>query len=124
VGCHPLRKVPSLRGRGRHLFVTAGYFSLLQSGHGHWSQPQPVHASRIMQRFYRGPAPVEVGDGRPHRQHEPTDLEDHGRAKADAAAVRAPPSSPTLFLDSRARAFTRACPCFASCMNLVFETLR
>ena len=27
---------------------------LLQSGHGHWSQPQPVHASRIMQRLYRG----------------------------------------------------------------------
>ena len=24
-------------------------------GHEHSSQPQPVHASRIMQRFYRGP---------------------------------------------------------------------
>ena len=35
--------------------MTAGYFLPLQSGHGHWSQPQPVHASRIMQRFYRGP---------------------------------------------------------------------
>src|SRR6266516_4664954 len=36
------------------------YFLLPQSGQGHWSQPQPVHASRIMQRFYRAtslPAP-------------------------------------------------------------------
>jgi len=31
----------------------ARYLLLLQSGHGHWSQPQPVHASRIMQRVYR-----------------------------------------------------------------------
>ncbi len=30
----------------------ARYFLLLQSGHGHWSQPQPVHALRIMARFY------------------------------------------------------------------------
>src|SRR5436309_3118109 len=29
-----------------------GYLLLLQSGHGHWSQPQPVHALRIMDRFY------------------------------------------------------------------------
>ncbi len=24
------------------------YFLLLQSGHGHWSHPQPVHALQIM----------------------------------------------------------------------------
>src|SRR6266508_3666193 len=50
--CHRLPPVaggpPPCEGGGRHLFVTAGYFLLLQSGHGHWSQPQPVHASRIM----------------------------------------------------------------------------
>jgi hypothetical protein len=44
VGCHRLREVPSLQS----------YSLLLQSGHGHWSQPQPVHAWRIMQRLYRG----------------------------------------------------------------------
>jgi hypothetical protein len=47
-GCHPSRKVPSLQGRGRHLFVTAGYFLVLQSGAARWSQRQPVHASQIM----------------------------------------------------------------------------
>jgi len=26
-------------------------YLLLQSGHGHWSQPQPVHALRIMRRI-------------------------------------------------------------------------
>jgi hypothetical protein len=38
-----------------------GYF-LLQSGHGHCSQPQPVHASRIMRTVYRPHPPwfVEV----------------------------------------------------------------
>jgi len=49
VGCHPLREVPSLRGR-RLIpvgIIERDYF-LAQSGHGHWSQPQPVHASRIM----------------------------------------------------------------------------
>ena len=51
---YPLREVPSLRGRGSTAIRSGGYFLLLQSGHGHWSQPQPVHASRIMQRLYRG----------------------------------------------------------------------
>jgi hypothetical protein len=52
VGCHPLREVPSLRRRGStSIVVCRDYFLLLHSGHGHWSQPQPVHASRIMARF-------------------------------------------------------------------------
>jgi hypothetical protein len=52
VGCHPLRKVPSLRGRGSiSIRFGRGYRLLLQSGHGHWSQPQPVQAMRIMARF-------------------------------------------------------------------------
>src|SRR6266511_5467553 len=55
VGCHPLREVPSLRRRGStSTALEDAYLLLLQSGHGHWSQPQPVHASRIMQRLYRG----------------------------------------------------------------------
>jgi hypothetical protein len=53
VGCHPLREVPSLRRKGSIFFgFGRGYLLLLQSGHGHWSQPQPVHAMRIMDRFY------------------------------------------------------------------------
>jgi hypothetical protein len=52
VGCHPLRKVPSLRRR-RSISIRfgRGYPLLLQSGHGHCSQPQPVQAMRIMARF-------------------------------------------------------------------------
>ena len=52
-GCHPLREVPSLRRRGSTAIRSGSYFLLLQSGHGHWSQPQPVHASRIMRTVYR-----------------------------------------------------------------------
>jgi hypothetical protein len=62
VGCHPLREVPSLRGR-RSIpvgIIERDYF-LAQSGHGHWSQPQPVHASRIMGAFY---PPDDPGDAR------------------------------------------------------------
>ena len=53
MGCHPLREVPSLRGR-RSIsvgIIERDYF-LAQSGHGHRSQPQSVHASRIMGAFY------------------------------------------------------------------------
>jgi hypothetical protein len=52
VGCHPLREVPSLRRRGSMSVrdLRRDYF-LLQSGQGHWSQPQPVHASRITRRI-------------------------------------------------------------------------
>ena len=53
VGCHPLRQVSSLRGRGSTAIRSGGYFLVLQSGHGHWSQPQPVHASRIIPRRIR-----------------------------------------------------------------------
>ena len=72
-GCHPLREVPSLRGRrSTSVFVRAGYFLLLQSGHGHWSQPQPVHASRIMARFYPAPA-WDVAAGRQSRRKRTTE---------------------------------------------------
>lgn len=60
MGCHPLQDVPSLRGR-RSIpvgIIERDYF-LAQSGHGHWSQPQPVHASRIMGAFY---PPDDPGD--------------------------------------------------------------
>jgi hypothetical protein len=30
--------------------VCCGYFLLLHAGHGHWTQPQPVHAFRITAR--------------------------------------------------------------------------
>jgi len=52
AGSHPLREAPSLRRRGSIPLLGRSYFFLLQSGHGHWSQPQPVHASRIMARSY------------------------------------------------------------------------
>jgi hypothetical protein len=61
-GCHPLREVPSLRGR-RSIpvgIIERDYF-IGQSGHGHWSQPQPVHASRIIGAFY---PPDDPGDAR------------------------------------------------------------
>src|SRR5204862_2160235 len=52
VGCHPLQEVPSLRGKGStSCCIGQGYLLLLQSAHGHGSQPQPVHALRIMDRF-------------------------------------------------------------------------
>jgi hypothetical protein len=52
VDCHPLREVSSLRRRGSTSFrFGRGYRLLLHSGHGHWSQPQPVQAMRIMARF-------------------------------------------------------------------------
>ena len=56
MGCHPLREVPSLRGKGStSSCIGQGYLLLLQSGHGHWhwSQAQLLHALRIMDRFYR-----------------------------------------------------------------------
>src|SRR5439155_4793511 len=50
-GLPPVAGVPSLRRRGRRLPGSSlrAYF-FVQSGHGHWSQPQPVHAWRIMAR--------------------------------------------------------------------------
>ena len=51
VGCHPLREVPSLRGRRSiSVGISERDYFLAQSGHGHWSQPQPEHALRIMAR--------------------------------------------------------------------------
>src|SRR6266542_1058221 len=69
TGCHRLREtfhgkpgvcrgLPPVAGgplpakEGVDSFAWRSYFLLLQSGHGHWSQPQPVHALRIMSRFY------------------------------------------------------------------------
>src|SRR5207244_3687674 len=44
---------PPCEGGGRPTcWSAAAYLWLLQSGHGHWSQPQPVHAFRITPRFY------------------------------------------------------------------------
>ncbi len=57
VGCHPLREVPSLRRKGSiHLGIVERDYFFAQSEHGHWSQPQPVHASRIMGSSYRSQA--------------------------------------------------------------------
>ena len=50
VGCHPLRDVPLPAKEGVDAYLARllrAYF-FVQSGHGHWSQPQPVHAWRIM----------------------------------------------------------------------------
>ena len=64
VGCHALREVPSLRGRGSMPAVRVeGYLLPLQSGRGHWSQPQPVHALRIMRDILsqgRYPSPETI----------------------------------------------------------------
>ena len=48
MGSHPLR-TPPCEGGGRRLpgSPLRAYF-FVQSGHGHWSQPQPVHALRII----------------------------------------------------------------------------
>ena len=56
--CHrlpPVAEVPlSVKeGVDSYLARRGGAYFLLQSGHGHWSQPQPVHASQIMRRVYR-----------------------------------------------------------------------
>jgi hypothetical protein len=54
VGCHPLREIPSLRRRrSTSTGLREGYRLPLQSGHGHWSHAQPVHACRTMPRSYR-----------------------------------------------------------------------
>jgi hypothetical protein len=57
-GLPPVAEVPSLRRRGSVPLLRRGYFLLLQSGHEHWSQPLPVHASRIMCASY--PQPIQV----------------------------------------------------------------
>jgi hypothetical protein len=56
VGCHTFAEVP-LRRRGSVPLLRRGYFLLLQSGHEHWSQPLPVHASPIMCASYPQPIP-------------------------------------------------------------------
>ena len=52
TGCHPFREGPLSEKEGVDLYLgrRAGAYFLLQSGHGHWSHPQPVHALRIMSR--------------------------------------------------------------------------
>jgi hypothetical protein len=53
VGCHPLREVPSLRRRRSiPVGIVEPDYLLVQSGHGPWSQPQPVHAWRITRASY------------------------------------------------------------------------
>src|SRR5207247_10150452 len=50
VGWTPL----SVKGGDRSLARSdERYRLLLQSGHGHWSQPHPAHAMRIMARSYK-----------------------------------------------------------------------
>ena len=91
VGCHPLREVPSLRRSGStSCCFGEGYLLLLQSGHGHWSQPQPVHALLIMDRFYSAtdlPAGVRVAKCEPLAR---------GRRLAEFAAAVAAPGFATL----------------------------
>src|SRR5436190_23679002 len=48
-----LTTISMVRRGSTPIVVRCGYFLLLHSGHGHCSQPQPVHASRIMARFTR-----------------------------------------------------------------------
>src|SRR6266581_1039973 len=53
--CRGLRPVaggplPVKEGVDASVKLSAERYFLLQSGHGHWSQPQPVHAWRIMAR--------------------------------------------------------------------------
>ena len=49
MGCHPLRESPPREGGGRcPLGACLCAYFFVQSGHGHWSQPQPVHALRII----------------------------------------------------------------------------
>ena len=71
VGCHRLpekfhgkqgvcRRLPPVaegplpvkEGVDASVKLSAERYFFLQSGHGHWSQPRPVHASRIMGAFY------------------------------------------------------------------------
>ena len=54
TACHRLRRSPLCEGGGRPSELSARrYFLLLHPGHGHWSQPQPVHALRIMRLILR-----------------------------------------------------------------------
>jgi hypothetical protein len=50
TACNRLPMFPLCKGGGRPFLAlfARGYFLLLQSGHGQWSQPQPVHAARIV----------------------------------------------------------------------------
>src|SRR5215211_3515721 len=53
VAANRCGRSPPCEGGGRVLpRFAGGYFFPLQSGHGHWSQPHPVHVPRIMLRFY------------------------------------------------------------------------
>jgi hypothetical protein len=49
--------------------MVAGYRLLMQSGHGHWSQPQPVHAWRIMRAIL-----AAAGQGNRGQRIEQRDL--------------------------------------------------
>jgi hypothetical protein len=52
--------LPAKEGVDAYLARLRAYF-FVQSGHGHWSQPQPVHAWRIMAKSYsRIPAEVRL----------------------------------------------------------------
>ncbi len=100
VGCHPLREVPSLRGRGSTpirdgwLFLTAAVRAraLVATAAGACLAD---HAEILS----RAPALVEVTAATTVITN-PTDLEDHGRAKADAAEGQPQQSN-------RSRALTR-----------------
>ena len=57
-GSSPEEGLPAKEGVDL-ILLWPGYLLLLQSGQGHWSQPQPVHALRIIARRYSW-APAEV----------------------------------------------------------------
>ena len=100
--------------------MTAGYFLLLQPGHGHWSQPQPVHASRII-RDSLAAGSVEVRAARTVTTN-PQNLgimpcKGGCRSSTDTPAVR--PSS----WFTRARDYQTVL-CFASWVNAISEMLR
>jgi hypothetical protein len=117
VSCHPLREVPSLRGRGSTrirdgwLFVTA---AVPGKGKGR-------NRSRCMPRgscrdSIAAPALVEITAATTVIRN-PTDLEDQGRAKADATEAATPAVQPvlslTVFLGSCARVY-QTVPWFTS----------
>jgi len=56
--------LPAKEGVDADLASRVGYLLRLQSGHGQCSQPQPVHASRIMREILSPPRPVELHTSR------------------------------------------------------------
>jgi hypothetical protein len=58
-GLPPVAGVPLLRRRGSiPTWIRERDYFLAQSGHGHWSHPQPVHAWQIMRASYLQLIPV------------------------------------------------------------------